>query len=79
MITVYSKNDCTYCIKAKEYLTKLNVPFNEINTSEDETARHFIKEVEGHKTLPQIYKDGKLFIEGGYSGLIFEDPQILMS
>jgi glutaredoxin len=23
----------------------------------------------GHRTVPQIYKDGKLFVEGGYQGL----------
>ena len=24
---------------------------------------------EGHRTMPQIYKDGKLFVEGGFQGL----------
>jgi len=24
---------------------------------------------EGHRTVPQIYQDGKLFVEGGFQGL----------
>jgi hypothetical protein len=24
---------------------------------------------EGHRTVPQLYKDGKLLVEGGYTGL----------
>ena len=31
-------------------------------------ARQFIMEA-GHRTVPQIYKDGKLFVEGGFQGL----------
>jgi len=24
---------------------------------------------QGHRTVPQIYKDGQVFVEGGYKGL----------
>ena len=24
---------------------------------------------QGHRTVPQIYQDGKLFVEGGFTGL----------
>ena len=31
-------------------------------------AREFITE-QGHRTVPQIYFQGKLFVEGGFQGL----------
>jgi glutaredoxin len=35
---------------------------------ENPDARQFIVN-EGHRTVPQLYKDGKLFVQGGYQGL----------
>jgi len=32
-------------------------------------ARKFMQS-EGHKTVPQIYKDGTIFVDGGYEGLV---------
>jgi hypothetical protein len=43
---------------------------------EDADALEFIKG-EGHKTVPQIYHEGKLFVEGGFTGLSKQDPSIL--
>jgi hypothetical protein len=34
----------------------------------DAQAKQFIIE-QGHRTVPQIYQDGALFVEGGYNGL----------
>ena len=68
MIIVYSKNNCPFCVQAKMLLTQKNVPFTEIKVDEDPSAREFII-AEGHRTVPQIYKDGRLFVEGGFTGL----------
>lgn len=68
MLTVYSKNNCPFCVQAKNLLTLRNVPFEEIKVDEVPEARTFIVN-EGHRTVPQIYKDGKLFVEGGFQGL----------
>lgn len=68
MLTVYSKNNCPFCVQAKNLLTLKNVPFNEIKIDENQTAKEFILS-EGHRTVPQIYKGSKLFVEGGYQGL----------
>lgn len=68
MITVYTKNHCPYCDMAKAHLTKNNIEFETVNITEDEHAREFIM-YEGHRTMPQLYYNGKLFVEGGYHGL----------
>jgi glutaredoxin 3 len=68
MLTVYSKNNCPFCVQAKNLLKLKNIAFEEINVEENPDARTFIV-AEGHRTVPQIYKDGKLFVQGGFQGL----------
>jgi len=68
MLTVYSKNHCPFCDQAKALLKKKNIAFEEVKIDENTDARQFIMEA-GHRTVPQIYRDGKLFVEGGYTGL----------
>ena len=45
----------------------------EINIEETPSAREFILS-EGHRTVPQIYQDGKLLVEGGFMGLSKQSP-----
>ena len=68
MITIYSKNNCPFCVQAKNLLKLKGVDYTEVKVDEVPEAREFIM-TEGHKTVPQIYKDGKLLVEGGYQGL----------
>ena len=68
MLTIYSKNNCPFCVQAKNLLTKRNIPFTEIKIDEDTNAKEFVLS-EGHRTVPQIYKGNKLFVEGGFQGL----------
>jgi glutaredoxin 3 len=68
MLTVYSKNNCPFCTQAKNLLTLKNIPFKEVKIDEDVIAKEFILS-EGHRTVPQIYQDNKLFVQGGYQGL----------
>jgi glutaredoxin 3 len=68
MITVYSKNNCPFCVQAKSLLQLKGVDFEEIKIDESSEAREFIVG-EGHRTVPQIYRDGKLLVEGGFQGL----------
>lgn len=68
MLTVYSKNNCPFCIQAKSLLTAKSIAFQEIKIDEDAAAKDFVVS-QGHRTVPQIYKDGKLFVEGGFTGL----------
>ena len=68
MLTVYSKTVCPYCVQAKNYLKQNNIDFTEINIEQDEQAREYIMG-QGHRTVPQIYFQGRIFVEGGWQGL----------
>jgi glutaredoxin 3 len=68
MITVYSKNNCPFYVQAKNLLTLKGIAYEEINIEENPDARAFVLE-QGHRTVPQIYRDGKLLVEGGFQGL----------
>ena len=69
MLTVYSKNHCPMCDKAKAFLYQKGVEFSEIKIDEDTTARQYLIDA-GHRAVPQIYKGSELFVEGGYNGLV---------
>ena len=68
MVTVYSKNNCPFCVQAKNLLKLKGVEFQEVKIDEDTNAKEFVLS-EGHRTVPQIYKDGRVLVEGGYQGL----------
>lgn len=67
-LTVYTKDDCGYCVMLKNLLEKTGIAYEEVNIKENEDARTMLKEA-GHKTVPQIYQNGELFVEGGYRGM----------
>lgn len=68
MLIVYSKANCPFCDQAKNLLKLKNIEFEEVRVDLVPEAREFIVN-EGHRTVPQIYKDGKVFVHGGYQGL----------
>jgi glutaredoxin len=68
MLTIYSKNHCPFCDKAKYLLKTKNIAYTEIKIDEDQDAREWLLE-QGHRTAPQIYLGDTLFVEGGYQGL----------
>jgi glutaredoxin len=68
MITVYSKANCPYCDQAKAFLKNKNINYQEVRIDQDTEARDFVMS-QGHRTVPQIYMDGKIFVEGGWQGL----------
>lgn len=67
MLEVYSKNDCPNCEKAKGMLDLAGKEYVVIKIDEDEMAYQFLIK-EGHRSVPQIYKDGEA-IKGGLNGL----------
>ena len=68
MLTIYSKNNCPFCVMAKNFLENKHISFREINIEQDAEAREFIQQ-QGLRTVPQIFMDGKIFVTGGWSGL----------
>ena len=74
MITVYTKNNCPFCVQAKNLLKLKEIQFEELNIEENVEYKEFVV-TQGHRTVPQIYKDGKLLVEGGYQGLTKQSPE----
>jgi len=68
-IVIYSKQNCTYCNKAKQLLKNLRLDYTEKKLEEFESVDEMLKDI-GKKvrTMPQIKIDDKLV--GGYNQLI---------
>jgi len=73
MITVYSKNDCPFCDRAKALLESKGIPFKTVMMEETPDAREFLMD-QGLRSVPQIFKDGVL-LPGGYQGLAGKDEE----
>lgn len=67
-LTLYTKTHCPYCTQAKTLLKRQNIDFNEVNIEQNPEAKEFLVQA-GHKSVPQIYQNNQLFVEGGYNGL----------
>jgi glutaredoxin len=67
MITVYSKNNCPFCDRAKQLLESKNVPYTEVNIENDTDARQMLVD-KGLRSVPQIFHGYEL-IPGGFDGL----------
>ena len=67
MITVYSKNNCPFCDRAKALLENKGVDYKVVNIEDEPDAREFLVD-QGLRSVPQIFNDGVL-LAGGYQGL----------
>ncbi|MFV0436839.1 MAG: glutaredoxin 3 [Desulfopila sp.] len=55
-VTVYTGSGCPYCVKAKRLLDSKNIPYEEIDVTDDDDARTtLIKKANGLRTVPQIF------------------------
>lgn len=72
-VTIYSKNYCPYCDRAKALLKKKGVSFEEIlmDDKPDEMAK--LIEKTGLRTVPQIFINDKLI--GGFTDMDALDKQ----
>ena len=73
MLTVYSKNDCPYCDRAKALLESKGVPFTEVNIENDPESRQMLLD-QGLRSVPQIFHGFEL-IPGGYNGLVKQNAE----
>ena len=70
-ITIYSKNNCGYCVKAKALLKGLGLEFVEKSLEKDFNSdpSKLIEDIgKNVRTMPQIKIDGQLI--GGYNQLV---------
>lgn len=66
-ITVYSKDHCPFCVRAKNLLEKKGVPYEEIRVEGKDELRVWLAETTGQKTVPQIFAGDRPL--GGFSDL----------
>ena len=70
-ITIYSKNDCVYCTKAKNLVKNLGLEYNELKLEKDfdNDPGKLLEDIgKPVRQMPQIKIDGKLI--GGYNQLV---------
>ena len=68
LVKVFSTASCPFCVKAKQLLTKWNIPYDEGMIDSDMAARREFAEVtNGARTVPQIVIDGVCI--GGFTEL----------
>lgn len=68
LATVWSKDQCPYCVMAKDLLRTQGIEYEERNISQGEWTREQLMEAVPHaRTLPQVFIDNELI--GGYDQL----------
>jgi len=58
-ITVYTKDYCPYCTKAKALLVSLGAEFKEVDISNSPNIINDLVKKSGLMTMPQIFADDK--------------------
>ena len=66
MFKIFTKDNCSWCTKAKEILRENNITYKEHNIDEDHTSKMVLKALR-LKTVPQIWNDDLHL--GGYRQL----------
>lgn len=54
LVTLYTTDQCSYCVRAKMLLAKRGIAYEEINLSRDPDGRDELQERTGMFTFPQI-------------------------
>lgn len=54
-ITLYTKENCPFCLRAKALLTRKGVAFEEIAVEGKEELRTWLMEATGQLTVPQLF------------------------
>ncbi len=68
-ITIYSKNNCVFCNKAKHLVKSLGLTYTEKKMEEFDSPQAMLEDIGKQvRTMPQIKIDDKLV--GGYNQLI---------
>jgi glutaredoxin-related protein len=64
---VWSKNQCPYCVQAKNLLASQGIEYEERNINHNYTREQLLEAVPNARTVPQIFIDDKLI--GGFTEL----------
>ena len=78
MYTIFTKENCKWCVLAKKEFKKRNLPFEERNIPENiskEEFQYIAEKYDTRPTVPKVFKGPKLI--GGYEDLVdyFENEE----
>lgn len=62
MVKVYSTNSCPWCVKAKNYLSSLNVEYVDLNVQEDMAAREEMVSKSKQMGVPVLDINGEIIV-----------------
>lgn len=66
--TLYSKDNCSFCIRAKHLLDQQGIEYEYVDLSGDIDAQIALAERTGRTTMPQIFAGDELI--GGFEDLV---------
>ncbi len=72
-VTVYTKQSCPYCVRAKALLARKGVAFEEIRVEGRDDLRAWLVEQTGQLTVPQVFAGARSL--GGFTDLDALDRQ----
>jgi glutaredoxin len=74
-VIIYTKNDCMYCVRAKNLFSEQGQTYQEMKIGEDLTREEFMGIFPDVKTVPFIIIDGEKV--GGYDKLVeyYNNPE----
>ncbi len=64
-VTVYTKQNCPYCVRAKRLLERKSVSYEEVSVEGKDDLRAWLVEKTGQMTVPQIFAGERSL--GGFS------------
>ncbi len=72
-ITVYTKQSCPFCVRAKHLLSRKGFSFEEVSVEGKDELRDWLVERSGQQTVPQVFAGDRPL--GGYSDLAALDAE----
>jgi mycoredoxin len=73
MIKIYSTSWCGDCQVTKNFLKKLDIPFEEVNIEEQPGAAEYVMEVNnGRRSVPTLVYNGEATSLSGFSRAKFD-------
>lgn len=75
-VKIYSRPNCTYCTRAKEFFQKKNIQYEEVRVGDHITTNTYV-ELTGMKSVPAIFINETLI--GGYNDLVeyaIDNPEV---
>jgi len=67
MLTIYTKDYCPYCVKAKALLTSIGATYKEVDVTATPDVIMELAKKSGMRTVPQIFLDDECL--GGFDNI----------